>query len=852
MLDWLVHLPGLVRALLLVGTLTGAGLVFHRYLLAPLAAKTDDLTLALRVEEQYPVLNDALASTVEFMQQPLDPETKGSPVLRREAVVRAMRLAQGCDFNKVVNARGVRVAGLAAAGLVAAAVLLFVWQPAWAWTAVLRLGDPFGEHEWPRQTQIALTFPDRVAVGQPFVIRGDLRGVIPAQATIELEGMSMARELFKVVPEEGGRTGKLIARLDMTRQDRDFRFRVRANDAVDPPREGTWHHVTVSQPPRLASLAGLPSPQIHLRYPAYTDKAPDRLSPGVGRIEAVAGTVATIRGATDRPVSRVWIEHRPDPVAAADLLDPEAERPFPRTVAAALLGPLGLRHPVETLALAAGGHAVWGRTQGRLDAAGRSFTITFMPWVSGSYILHLEDAEGLAKDYEYDLQGLHPQGLADPVPVVNLERPSSSQSVLAGADVVVQILADDEFFAVRSVYLEYRRKDKEGNWLDERPGRLPLYDGPTAEQVIPQLLSAFAAAPLPLPGPALHLRPKQVQVKQRWSLAGLVKEGDVLVLQACAHDFNDVAAFNLPGRSHEVELRIVSPKALQAVLDEAQAQIQQELIRLREWQEQALKKVIEAEQEWRATGKLRPETLDKLLEAEQVQKQVQARVGGKEDEGLRAELDRLKQMMRDNKLPPSGTQDRIQMLKSELDRLARERLPQIDQRLADASKEQKEATRQGSRIRPRKPRATWARRARTSRKCSKRWKSCSSNWKPGPRATRSRARPAPSSRSRKTFFKRPKNSTSSTTSSPASGASPMNSSRPPSRRMRSFSAGWASAPSGSSTRWIASARTAGRSWPSCWRPRPKRKRIERSCASCFRSGSGSKEQAEAARRPRAG
>ena len=92
--------------------------------------------------------------------------------------------------------------------------------------------------------------------------------------------------------------------------------------------------------------------------------------------------------------------------------------------------------------------------------------------------------------------------------------------------------------------------------------------------------------------------------------------------------------------------------------------------------------MIEAEQEWRATDKLRPETLDKLLEAEQVQKQLQARVGPREDEGLRAELQRLQQMMRDNKLPPSSTQDRIQMLKNELDRLAREKLPQVEHTIA--------------------------------------------------------------------------------------------------------------------------------------------------------------------------
>ena len=298
--------------------------------------------------------------------------------------------------------------------------------------------------------------------------------MIPEQATIELDGMLVSREVFKVVPEEG-RSGRLTAPLDMSRQERDFRFRVRVNDAVDPPREGSWHRVTVSQPPRLVALNGLPSPQVHLRYPAYTDRPPQSLSPGVGRMEAVAGTVATIRGATDRPICKVWVEHRPDPAGSPGVLalldnqEKDADRPFPRTLAAAALGPLGLRHPVEVLMLAAGGHAIWGRTDGNLSADGRKFTIQFMPWFSGAYVLHIEDQEGLAKDYEYDLQGLQPQGLADPVPVVNLERPASSQSVLANADVAVQALADDEFFAVRSVYLEYRRKDKDGKWLDAVP-----------------------------------------------------------------------------------------------------------------------------------------------------------------------------------------------------------------------------------------------------------------------------------------------------------------------------------------------------------------------------------------------
>src|SRR5262245_57461159 len=113
LLDYRLHLPGLVRAVLLVATLGGGGALFYLYLFRPLWAKADDLTLALQVESLYPVLNDSLASTVEFLRQPPDSEVAGSPGLRREAVQRALRLAQGCDFNKIIDTHGVRLAGLA-------------------------------------------------------------------------------------------------------------------------------------------------------------------------------------------------------------------------------------------------------------------------------------------------------------------------------------------------------------------------------------------------------------------------------------------------------------------------------------------------------------------------------------------------------------------------------------------------------------------------------------------------------------------------------------------------------------------------------------------------------------------
>jgi hypothetical protein len=675
LLDWGANLPGLIRAVLLVAILGGAAIVVWCHLLTPLKAQADDLALALRVEEAYPSLNDALASTVQFLQQP-ESEAAGSPALRREAVERALRLAKGCDFNKVVNRRGLRLTALAALVVTGLAVAACVLQPAVAATALLRLANPYGDHDWPRATELAVRCRDRIAIGQPFLIKGEVRGAIPKKATIEFEGLSSSREVkeYPIRPDADG-TPSFQAKLDMTRQQHAFRFRVRANDATFPRRPGAWVTVQVAQPPRLTSLGGLPSPQWELRYPAYADLGPpEKLSPGVSQVEAIGGTDYTLRAATDRPIALATITCRPaDPVILPALS----------------LAPVGLPSPLEALAAVAAGRAVGDGVPARLDADGQRFTLEFRPWLSGAYVLRLEDADGLAKEYEYQLQVV-----ADALPVVNLERPSGSQSVLPDAELFIQISAEDDtpvgqhaVGAIRSAYLEYHRKDKEGRALGDGPGRLPLYDHRALGEALPQLLSGLAGLPVPVPPAAWRLRPKRLQLARRWSLDGLAKEGDILVIQACAIDFNDVAAHRTPGRSIEIELRVVGRKALAAILDEAQGKIQQDLLRLREWQEKALKKVIEAQQQHKATGKLRPEDADGLIEAEQLQKQIQARVGETPEEGLRGELRRLEQTVRDNKLPPSGARDRLKVMKEELERLAREHLPQIEPQITSARQE---------------------------------------------------------------------------------------------------------------------------------------------------------------------
>ena len=158
LLDWMAHLPGLIRALFLVGILSGSGILAYRYLLRPLRERVDDLSLALRVEESYPSLNDSLASTVEFLDH-TEGNAGESAAMRREAVRRALGNASACDFNRIVDRRGLVGATLAA--LVAANLVwpLFLVAPANAGTAAVRLLNPFGKLQWPRQTQIVLDRP---------------------------------------------------------------------------------------------------------------------------------------------------------------------------------------------------------------------------------------------------------------------------------------------------------------------------------------------------------------------------------------------------------------------------------------------------------------------------------------------------------------------------------------------------------------------------------------------------------------------------------------------------------------------------------------------------------------------
>jgi hypothetical protein len=718
-LDWRIHLPGLVRAFVLTSTLGSAGYVAYRYLFLPLAARADDLSLALRVESRYPALNDSLASAVQFGAPPRDSELAGSPDLRKEAIKRALSIARRYDFTSVVETRGIRAAGLSFFLAATLTLMAMLFYPQLAQTALLRLADPFGGHQWPRQTQLEINARSRVARGGWFDVQGNVYGVVPSHVliTYRLDGSGPFAQSSEITPGGDTQPARFVARLDPSRVQHDFRFQVQANDAISP-----WYEVAVLPPPQLVPLAGRPSPQIALDYPPYTDLPAQALPDGTSSIETPAGTRVTLRAAVDRPIVSAWLEYPAEMDVTVGVLAYLSAMGMPQLSGAVQMA-YALPPPFPSSTELASGpesgnevnrgrpaafsrahlpaRALATRIPARVEAGGRVITIDFLARTTGTFALYFEDESGLGNTRLVDLHTV-----ADPAPIVHLERPSrnrDSLDVLPNADINMAIQAEDLQYALRSVYLEY--KLVKGQWpgdpdskglAPDSPSPTPmqrvlLYDHATFGVGLPRALLALSAqwdSNLRLLTPELRLRPKHLTINSRWSLAELgLKEGDILTLRACADDFDDVTVNKKPGYSHEVELRVVGRASLELALSEAQAVIEQDLLRLQKQQREALDKVVPAETHWQKNnGRLRPEHIDNLLQAEQLQQQIRARVGTKQ-EGLRADVGRVLDTLRDNHLPRSGTEDRMEAVAAELGRLAREHLEQIEPLLTEARKE---------------------------------------------------------------------------------------------------------------------------------------------------------------------
>ena len=276
-------------------------------LIRPLLVRTDNLSLALRVEEAYPNLNDSLASAVQFLEQskrggPGQSASLESSILRLEAVRRTMRLLDGIDFRRAVSARGVGPAGLMATCRPSLSSRCSSW--------------PTPRSRSRRVQRLALAVRGQGLAPEDADRRGRLQGPcrsrrgvchpLPAGRAHSGLGLRRLRRYHAFPPIAGSakRAGGPELNLRLDRVERSFRFKVEANDAITK-----WYDVTVLPPPVLVPLNGRASPQVSLRYPAYTDllprEAPRRQRQHRGRVRHAREPARRRRSSRGQGVDRI-------------------------------------------------------------------------------------------------------------------------------------------------------------------------------------------------------------------------------------------------------------------------------------------------------------------------------------------------------------------------------------------------------------------------------------------------------------------------------------------------------------------------------------------------------------------
>lgn len=373
----------------------------RRFLGSTWFARLTDFDLARRVQRAFPQLHDGLLSAVEFLRRSDEDPTAGSASLRQAIIAETATRSQGIDFSQVLDRRpAARAVAILAAACLVAGVL--AWRaPVDAWTAVVRLANPFGGAAWPRTTHLAARRPvARVARGQPFEIEViDAHGArLPPEVRIHYRTVSSDGVVVEEVERMRPATGAMIARRENVQ--RPFSYWVEGGDDRSMP----WTDVEVVEPPMVDVLTLRLIPPAYTGWPAVASERD---------VRALAGTEVRMIGRANKPLASAW-----------------------------LCLEQGDRIPAE------------------LSADGVRFTIGYgsaalVLQKSGAYWFELVDREGFrgGTDDRWPLRVI-----ADAPPSMRIEQPTANLFVGPRAVVPVRISAKDDI-ALSNIALVFRRGD---------------------------------------------------------------------------------------------------------------------------------------------------------------------------------------------------------------------------------------------------------------------------------------------------------------------------------------------------------------------------------------------------------
>lgn len=636
-LDWLVHFDDSgTRLVIGIALLGGSSWMIWRQLVAPLRQPLSGSFLASRVERRFPGLKNRLVSAVEFLEHRLDARL-GSTELQKAVVGQALHDLTRIHASDVVETRAVRNVTIAGSVVCAITLLVVILSPLEAATSVQRLIFPFTNVPWPRAVELQLVKNDL----SPFQQKPDQPHLIARGDTLELYVENKRGRLPERVWFEYriGDDGPVIRETLRQTTIRDEKGQARETALINwIAARGTmlfratggddsvmpFYRVEVVPPPLIESL------EVTVEPPAYSQKPVEKLPSGVGHVQGLVGTQVTASVACDKPLKSA-------------VLRIGEQAGIPLTV----------------------------------DADGRHFTAAFKitEAIAGSYWFELTDTQGFM-DHEavrYELRGI-----ADGIPEVTIEDPVGDIMLTADAELPVKILAKDDL-GLREVRITYQIGD------DEKLASIPLL--PTGQKNATESKNESDNATPPSDSAAERppTGPQQYEADHVWKMADLRPAiGTRIVFRAEATDDYDLGQPHV-GKSVPRTITIVSRDDKQKELVARVGNLLENLRQATQLQKRAKQETQELQTQLEKVGELRSQDLDQLRRADLDQRQTTSRLTHPVD-GVETQAKQLLEEFKGNRLNDEQTEQRLERLANELDRLEREELPEAERALTRAQK----------------------------------------------------------------------------------------------------------------------------------------------------------------------
>lgn len=451
LLDYLLRLPGPMRLVIGLAVVGVAGVWLFTRLNRALRFCPSLAELALRAERLYPQLAGSLASAVEFSLEPAGyAQPSSTAAMARSAVDEMQTKSKGVDLKRMIKLKPTVQAGALALLMLAVLGVVVTAAPQASATAAQRWFTPMGDAQWPKVNAVEVLTEDRA--------------VFPADGKVRLhakvtqgwsEGMRMTIR-YRVLDEQG--EGEWTS------------LRVAEQRTADP--DSHIYETMIDVPANVARslMTGQrTSATLQVQYTAGDDTTDPQALTLAARPEIDSVVVTTSPPAYARGLlgeQRTPLHEQADRVASTSAyrgstvkLDVRFNKPIPKTRAAATASEWvnAIKADAQTDNSDNNQTDVKLTVPGNDDTADR-FTLTWTldQTVTGAFVL--TDGFGLTStqsDKTYRVQAIE-----DEEPTVVLLRPAIDESVLPGATIQLQALAEDDI-AMQALRLDVVAPDRE-------------------------------------------------------------------------------------------------------------------------------------------------------------------------------------------------------------------------------------------------------------------------------------------------------------------------------------------------------------------------------------------------------